>query len=618
MRLFPRVAFVICLAIMLASSSNPSKFKVYNDRTTVALNDIINNRMNAHLPGDILSSGERARQVKDEIIKMIDLEKWLRFEIEVLNYVDEQDLVKAWIKVQPLTEEEKKNLKQLQIIDINEILTHNKLFLLYVLKQALLIPDGRIQSMQNWCTNFMDYFIAAYREDCPEIDQLGEIRLQMLNEVLIEDKKLYASNLAKAFFDWNFHGNIGRAYPFRRVGASQKNCNAFVSFLDFCFQRYYLSRKKYTQMLMKANAIDHSFIYYLRKELARSNLVQVMFLSPMRIMEFRNFFENKNFMDSNKSYEDFKEMLTEQEKQWILFTSNWKSCPRSVDYLRDEFLRLSFADRERLLSTKNEEFQELANLVFYSHFKGPHEKANLIDLFSKTIYSSPKLLQAFLKSNFPIETFTTEALYIVYWYILDESAIGLCDLENVICTQVLKFSNFNIPHQFRNENYRSLSLFLLFHEAGPDALSQMSRITEEFKEIGAKDSWTSKVYSLLRKDLRYSAVLFQPQLFETIASTYREETIDYPDAIIYAIEYDKLSKKVKPELLSRMKKSNFDHLFAATMAGTVLQMKDDDMEYYVALGEKKFDECHWKRAMQSLTKSSQLAIQQNNIESSDQ
>ena len=65
----------------------------------------------------------------------------------------------------------------------------------------------RILSTQNWC----DTFIAAYIEDCLEIDQLDESRLQLLNQVLMEDRNC----ALLAYFDWNIHGNIGRIYQFR-------------------------------------------------------------------------------------------------------------------------------------------------------------------------------------------------------------------------------------------------------------------------------------------------------------------------------------------------------------------------------------------------------------------
>ena len=83
------------------------------------------------------------------------------------------------------------------------------------------------------------------------------------------------------------------------------------------------------------------------------------------------------------------------------FTWSWE-YPRSVDYPRENFLVLSPVGQKQLLSNRTNDCQRLVNLTFYSHFGEHYEEGQLTFYFLQSS-PSPKLLEAFRKSDFPIK-----------------------------------------------------------------------------------------------------------------------------------------------------------------------------------------------------------------------
>ena len=567
--------------------------KENDKRASIVLKAIIDKRLNVELSDDTLYR-EKIDKAKDKIARAATDEGFC-FEIDALESVHVHDLVRASIIIEKLTKEKNSATKQ-NLYALKFALENDLYALLLALKNARLIPDGRILSIQNWRDNFVNYFIDAYEQDCLTIDLLGEIRLQLLKKSLENDKKHYSSNFVNAFIEWNHNISARLAFPFRTLHVSQGECLGFARFLDFYFQRWYYPRENYVQSLMMYDVIDSNLIDFLMMTNHQS-FMNLLSLSPTHIMEFWQTKEqypaikNINKKSISKTDNNLVKTFSLQEKRWIFFMNSCDSCPKSVNHLRESFIGLSSDVQEQLISNSMDCKKKLVNLAFYSHFKAFHSPEQLSELFSETIRSSSSnLFQTFNDCKFPIGDFTAVAEAIAYDWIDTEQAPMLQDLESAIRTQIIK--GFRIKNIRQDENYRSLRLSLLFQKAGPNVLHRMDEIVEKFDRnsinmpLRIRPWWIQTTYSLLRKDSRYAVILIQPILFEFI--TLEDKILlvdDYPGRILCALADHPFLSKDRPDLLSRMLDPSFDHWLAASKVDRVLQMNDADMQDYVAFGE---------------------------------
>lgn len=586
MKLLLRTALAICFDTVVASSFSIKQVSA-NDQASVLLKKINANRLSAELPNGIPTE-EQVEQVKYQIVCEAAA-KCLCFEEAVLEHVDGADLVKLWIITRPLAEidwqiyQETRGCRYRRSVE--NILEHDRSILLLILKQLLLIPDKRISSIRDWCDNFKNYFIAAYEQDCPEIDQLGIIRLQLLKNELITDGESSSANFVQTFIGWHGALNNKLTPPFRTITALSKNCNSFVAFLDFYIQ-FNISHlhEKYFQMLHTRNVVDYSLIDNLR-HLYFDALRNPLSLSPMRIIKSWTIFRG---IPVRKTCNDPESILSEEEQQWVQLMSKYRTCPKSVDYLREEFIKLPLEKRKLLLSDKLDENKRLLNLAFHSHFKEFHTIDQLHQLFLDTINSFQELSTTLKRFNFPTLWFVADADRAALDWIRNEQAPIVQDLKGAIKSQIIR--GFCITDNSKCENSRLLRLQLLFQETGSNFLDKIIPIDKRLKELlnggilRFDTRWINTAYSLLRKDQRYVAILFQPILFKNISLGDHNQVSDYPQHILDVFTRQELFSKIRLDMLSRVLEPRFDHMLAATTAGKILEMDNNDIEQYVLLG----------------------------------